>query len=662
MTGALVEGSWREAARSAPAASASLYVSAVRRLDALVFDGESENIRVLLGGAGEKAGAYRLAASELDRFLLQRPAFAWAHALKGKALLNAGAAAECRAALDAALKLEPGLAQGYVWRAQAALLCGDAPAALADLKRHDAMAGGGYWSHFLRGVALSFQGKGAEAAKAWKKTLRWAPGSVASRAMLGLGAAGRGKTREASRLLAGAAKSGGKDAGYVLALKGLVERQMGDLEGSRASLDRAIQALPSPWMFSHRADVLNRMGFYREALKDLKRLSELAPSQPQAYVQAANVLFDQAFYEAALKAMDAALARSPDDGALHARKARMLWVAGRTEDAWAAAEQARRLAPHDGQVSAEWAQLAAVSGREDRAREELVRNGWKGNPLKDLYLGLAASRKGDRPKARRFFMAAKKIAERRGDGALAERAGFYALVSRLLSRPHPPSGPMGATGLYLVSVGIRHPYQTTVEAVRALAACSEIYNNVPDPQIAEFLSLFPGKVIAVPREPGKLPEDRARWILSRAAAGEAAGFVTRIHPFIYRRIGYDLARLAPGFGVPLRACGAFSLTESALVRSERALRVFDLGWLTRRLALLDPPPRSASRCAPRSGAAIPSATRPSCWAAPGTARPPPRASRCTASRRPCATATAAACCTCRGRGNHEASRIPRSEL
>ncbi len=584
------------AAPPAPAetgAGSWYYVRAVRKLESLVYDGESENMRALLGGVCRDAAAYREALEDLGRFLLAQPRFAWAHALRGKAHLNLGELGPALAALSEALKLDPGLLNAYLWRAQTLVVAGEHARAEQDIARALAIGGGHPWAYFLRGFCRMSQGKVLQGRRDWERMLRWAPGSVAARSMIALSWAGAGKPARALRGLEAAARSGGGDAPYAWALKGMVERQMGKLNESLDSLKLALRKDPSPWILSHSADVLNRMGFYEEALKDLAAMSTLAPESAEADAQAANVLFDQAFYDDAIAAMTRAVAKRPGDVFLEARRARMLLVAGQ-DGAVGAIDRARALAPEDPHLLMEWLQIRVLSGSGSEAARELRRRRWAGHPMRSLLLGVLDCRARRFARARRSFLEAERAAARRSDPRLAARAGLYATVCRVLAAG---SGAAQAprVRLHLCGIGIRHPFQVSAEVVRALGRATHIFTNLPDPEVREFLGLFPGRVCSVPRSAGDPNRVRARWIVDRLAPGAEACFVTRIHPFIYRRIGFDLAQLCRERGVSFRAYGAFSLTElSAGLAAEagsdsrgEGMRIFDISFLNANPDALD---------------------------------------------------------------------------
>jgi tetratricopeptide (TPR) repeat protein len=481
--------------------------------------------------------------------------------VEGESRLLLGETDAARAALDRAVALEPRWAPARLLSAVVRLSHGELDAAAADLDLSDAPG------------AL-------------------APAMLAVRALV---AAQSGDERAGEALLTRALAAA--DAGWLRALRGTLRRGLGDLPGARVDLDAAVAAEPSAWALAQRADVLNRSGFYRDALKDLTAAAALAPGSAAPHAQAANVYFDQAFYPEALEFMDKALALAPADPGLRARRARFDTVLGELEKAEAGYRHALELAPGDSQIEFELLQVRAML---DRGPEVLraVAAGAVSAPYDDYLRAYVSFRSGKRRAARTYFLRAMKHA----NPSFAERLRLYAEVAAVLGdRPRSPAKrPKGAPQFYLCGIGIKHPYQATVEIMRALDQCSVIYNNLGDPQIADFLGMFKARVRAVDRRAGEPAMGRVLRILGGVkATGAPTGFVTRIHPFIYRRIANDLAQICEDRGIRYRAYGAVSLTEAAWgLGDERAPvpapgapfggRVFDLVWLVAHADLLQP--------------------------------------------------------------------------
>ena len=478
--------------------------------------------------------------------------------------------------------------------AEARILLGELDAARSALDRALAAEPSGAAARLLSAVARLSAGELDSAAS--DLDLAVAPGPLgpallAARALL---LAQRGDEAGGEALLSRAL--GETPAGWLHALRGTLRRGLGDLAGARLDLDRAVEEEPSAWALAQRADVLNRSGFYRDALKDLARAAELAPGSAAPHAQAANVYFDQAFYPEALEAMDKALALAPADPGLLARRARFDTVLGR----WPEAERGLRRSlalSEDPQTRFE---LLSVLAMLDRGAEVLraVDAGEAAPPFNDYLRGYVSFRAGRRAAARGYFLKAMKNAS----GSFAERLRLYAEVAAVLGDRgrKPKARPRGAPQFYLCGIGIKHPYQATVEILRALDQCSVIYNNLGDPQIADFLGLFRAKILAVDRRFGEPAMGRVERILGGVkATGAPTGFVTRIHPFIYRRIANDLAQICENRGIRYRAYGAVSLTEAAWgLGDERAPspkadapfggRAFDLVWLAAHADQLSP--------------------------------------------------------------------------
>ena len=562
----------------------------IKKLQALGLRGHDADARALLGGPAPSPERLGAALEDIERLEAESGPTPWSHALKGRLLFLLRLTSRARAEFDLAVAQDPSLLEARVWRAQASLALRDAASALADLDALAAARRPSGWEDYLRGLCLMTLGRPLEAARPLRSAARRGVGARAD-AMRALALAEQGRFAAALGLLAAAKGKPGSEGVPLGAFEGMILRQSGDLEGSLKALIRAGRgARPYPWVFSHRADVHNRMGFYQQALVDLKRFNALLPREPSAFAQAANVLYDQAYYDEALKAMGAAVALSPRDADLQARRAQILVSAGRVAEAARVLRAALRLAPDDFHLREELIEAAVMAGKGPLARAELSRGGLTETPFGRLMRGVLLAREGRRGAARALFESTA-AALRRGE-PLRERALFYAELMRALpgrARKAPP-------GLSLCGVGVRHPFQLTVETARALAASRTIYTNLPDIEARRFLALFAGRVVSVPRRPDRTNRDRARWIVRRLKAGEPSAFLTRIHPFVYRRMGYELLTMCRAKAFPVRAFGAVSLTELAACRAvdegaappSDGLRVFDIAWLNRHPGELRP--------------------------------------------------------------------------
>lgn len=557
----------------------------IKKLQALGLRGYSMDACALLGGPPRGAQRLDAALSDIERLESEGGPTAWSHALKGRLLFLLRRTGLARAEFDLAIDLDASLLEARIWRAQSRLALRDAAGALADLDALAAVRRPSGWEDHLRGLSLMMLGRAPEAIPRLRAAARRGVGAAST--MMALALAEQGRFKPALALLA---RSKG-EASLLGAFEGMILRQSGDLEGSLRALIRAGRGpRPYPWVFSHRADVHNRMGFYQQALVDLKRFHELLPRESSAFAQAANVLYDQAYYDEALKAMKAATALAPADADLQARRAQILVSAGRVAEAVRVLRAALRLAPGDIHLREELVEAAVMAGQASLARAELSRGGLSRTPFGRTMLGVLLARERRWDAARTAFSAAAAGID--PGEPLCERALFYAAIVRVLRQ----RGARPAPGLRLCGVGVRHPFQLSVETLRALAESRTIFTNLPDIEARRFLALFPGKVVSVPRRPDQSNRDRARWVVRRLRAGEPLAFLTRIHPFIYRRMGWELLQMCRDKGVAVTAYGAVSLTELAGCRAVEggapadadAVRVFDIAWLNRHPDLLRP--------------------------------------------------------------------------
>lgn len=529
------------------------------------------------GGREEWTAALSRAGGKKDAASLRRA---------GRALSLLGRGPEALAALDRSLALDAASHEGWAWRGEALLLAGRREEARLSLDKAAGLSKAWPWARLLRAVCLLTEGE-VDAAKAELDGLRPLPEAALVSALL---EGQRGQARAGAD--AATAELSARPSGPLFAVRALLRLGLGDLPACLEDLHAAAALEPSAWILMQRADALNRSGFYRRALEDSAAAAALLPDSPEPRLQAANIYFDQAFYPEALVEMEAALERRPDDADMLSRRARYHLLLGRFEEAEKGLDRACALAPDSGQLRFERLNVITMRGRYAEVLKEL-KGGALREPFHSYLTGYVLCRKGDRARAVPHFL--KAAAE--ADGGFAERCRFYALVCRVLSKPEPT--PKSRPQFYLCGVGIHHPYQITTEILRALDACEVLYNNLGDPQVSEFLGLFRAEVRAVTRVDNEPAMGRVKRILAGLQHGKTSGFVTRIHPFIYRRIARDLVTECEAAKITFQAFGAVSLTEVAwslaaaepdhgLRRGPFGQRVFDLVHLVHHPGQLEP--------------------------------------------------------------------------
>lgn len=501
-------------------------------------------------------------------------------ALAGRALAQLGRGDEALAALDGETR------EAKAWRGEALLLAGRREEARLALDEAVTLSKSWPWPRLLRAVCRLTEGDTDGAAEELA-SLRPLPEAVLVSALLEgqRGAAQTGVDAATPELAA-------RPTGPLFAVRALLKLGLGDLPACLADLNSAAALEASAWILMQRADALNRSGFYREGLKDSAAAAKLLPDSPEPHLQAANIYFDQAFYPEALAEMELALERRPDDADMLSRRARFHLLLGRFEEAEKGLDRACALAPDSAQLRFERLNVITMRGRYAEVLKA-IKAGALQEPFESYLTGYVLCRKGDRAGAVKHFL----LAAERADGGFAERCRFYALVCRVLSKPEPK--PKSRPQFYLCGVGIHHPYQITTEILRALDACEVLYNNLGDPQVSEFLGLFRAEVRAVTRVDNEPAMGRVKRILAGLQRGKTSGFVTRIHPFIYRRIARDLVTECEAAKITFQAFGAVSLTEVAWSlaaaepdhgreRGPFGQRVFDLVHLIKNPGQLQP--------------------------------------------------------------------------
>jgi tetratricopeptide (TPR) repeat protein len=521
-----------------------------------------------------------------------------ARRLEGRALAFLGRTEEAAAVLDRAVAEEPENLEGLAWRAEVHLLRGAPADAEKILGTAISLDPSWPWSRLLRAVCRLSAGEMAGAETDLRTALRSPAAASAAAGVYALLEGQRGEPKRGLARLRLAAAA--RPSAFVLGARAMLRRDAGDLAGSLEDFNRAAGLEASPWIYSQRADVLNRTGFFKEAVEDARRAGALLPDSPQPHAQAANIYFDQALYPEAMAEMTLALEKSPDDAGLLARRARFHLVLSRLPEAEADLRRASSLDPGNSQLLFERLQTAILLGRDEEVLKELGSAGLS-PAFADYLRGYIACRRKEFARAEKYFRAAAAAV----DGGFSERVGFYALVARVLGEAgSPASAP--EPDLYLCGIGIHHPYQISVEGLRALGRCAVLYNNLGDPQVSEFLGLFGGEIRAVTRVAGEPAMGRVERLIKSLRPGAPSGFVTRIHPYIYRRIANDLVTACRAANLTFHAFGAVSLTEVSWALGEAkaepgksspaAVRVFDIYFLTRRPELLEPAAAAVVYC------------------------------------------------------------------
>lgn len=138
--------------------------------------------------------------------------------------------------------------------------------------------------------------------------------------------------------------------------------------------------------------------------------------------------------------------------------------------------------------------------------------------------------------------------------------------------PAAPKAPEpGAPRVVVAGAGVDCPYQTSLDALKAMRACDVLFTDVPEPEAADFLRRFCPDVRALPAGSSG-PEP----VLAEAVPGRAVGFVTRGHPFATGTLARRLVREAKASGAQVEAFGAVSSFDTGVsLASERGFVDWD---------------------------------------------------------------------------------------
>ncbi len=158
-----------------------------------------------------------------------------------------------------------------------------------------------------------------------------------------------------------------------------------------------------------------------------------------------------------------------------------------------------------------------------------------------------------------------RAAELGGDGGLSLKARFHATVARGLAltadRAEPPP-PKDKARLVICGLGIKPPYTATLDALRMVAACDFVFNNLSEPEIGGLIWLLSDE-----GEPTMFDVRGAdaRWtktIFRRVAKGRTTGFVTRGHPHVCGGLAASLIAECRRLGVEWRVYPAVSSMDT----------------------------------------------------------------------------------------------------
>lgn len=283
---------------------------AARLCESMVSHDDDPDALSLLAQIHETAGRQEQAIGSLRRLVRVRPSDAGAHRRLGNALLACGAAVEAAASYRVALRIEPGSVR-----------------ALNNL-----------------GQALARLGQVAEAISCYEQALAIDPRHATAHNNLGLALAARGAYERA-------VASFGRATELVPSLVeahyncGNALLQLGRIEESLQSYESALATRPMPEALLARANVLQRLRRFPEAVAGYEQLLALDPDHAGALNNCASALLELGRAEDALRLSDRAVMARPDLAEAHSNRAGALRQMHRHDEAIAACERALELEP-----------------------------------------------------------------------------------------------------------------------------------------------------------------------------------------------------------------------------------------------------------------------------------------------------------------------------
>lgn len=410
------------------------------------------------------------------------------------------------------------------------------------------------WS-LIAGAAAHFQeGELAAAERDVDAFIGLLPGAASGPVMKALLAAHRGDRAAAERWLEASGPRGPER--WVLAVRGMLRARWGDFDGARPDLVKSARGEGSAWAVATRADVYNRVGLYRQALTELKRMRRVMPGSPEPFSRAAAIHLEQAQYEEALACLDRAVRLAPSDPALRRQRSRVHFVEGSLPAARRDIEAAYELAPANLDIRQERLRLALLLD-DHAASEAQLRESWPPG-IGEFWRGYLRCRQKRYGESGELFAAAEAAA---GDGPQAHRCAFYRFVVRVLAQAPPPA-PVEGKELVIMGLGYRHPYQLSVEALWTLSGCEEFFSNLSDTTVADFLGLFgvPMRTIVFRRTDGQ--STACARIAMKAMKNLTRGAVTtRGQPNYYGRLAHRLVQDCAARGINCRIIPTVSIAD-----------------------------------------------------------------------------------------------------
>lgn len=473
-------------------------------------------------------------------------------AVKGRLLSVLGRRAEAYAVLSRE-KAHP---RSGVWLAEELLHAGRLQDAVSVLDTVD----GQPWSAVLKAAALLGLGQDASAA------LRAAQGhggeeAATALALEGLSLAVSDPKAAAAKLERAAAAAPAQAWPLVLAAR--AARAAGDKPGCLRALEKALGREPRAWVYLERSRVLEELGDMDRSLADCDAAIAADGESAALLQRRAHVQICRRHYHLAEPDLGRAARLAPRDPEPLLTRATVRLIRGDLEGAVADGRAAGKVGGEEAQL--ERCRFEVYAGKLAAVPKTLAAVAKK---RPDLKGAVAYSRGAFLLKKRDYAGAAQAYAEAAaldGPGGLAMKAGFHRAVALGMAltrdRAEPPP-PKDKARLLICGLGIVPPYTASLDALRMVAACDFVFNNLSEPEIGGLIWLLSDE-----GEPTMFDVRGAdaRWtktIFRHVKPGRTTGFVTRGHPHVCGGLAASLIAECRRQGVEWRVYPAVSSMDT----------------------------------------------------------------------------------------------------
>lgn len=532
------------------------------------FDSLEANFRCLFAIGEEPLKTAQASLESLRRAVAVAPDDADLRALLGKALSLLSRFEPAQRELSRALEIDSAHRRARAWLGELHLLRGDLTAARRELDKAARPGADDGWELFFRAACAAAEGD-PSAALADLKPLRAssADWGLASLAFSGLLWSSGGSSAEALKCLTEVVERRPQQA-WTYALRAMAHQASGDYVAAENDLSRAVQLGPASWIHRERSLARERLGHIAGAIADMDSALELAGPQADLYERRAHLRICNRHYHLAVPDYTRTLELDPGRVRAYVGRATVHMIRDHRALALADIRKAEKLSGNDPALSLERIRFEIIAASKPGRITELQRLASRNKSLA-AQAGFLIGCHG--LKSRRYADAAAALSRAAADARgsdFALKIAYYLSVARSLdvqpAREYLPAGPKEAR-LVIVGLGIRPPYTATADALRAIASCDLVFNNLSEPEIGELLNLLAPRAIPTMFDVRGADARWTRSIFREVRPGRTVGFVTRGHPLVCGGLAGSLIRESQKQGTRYRVFGSVSSMDTLAV-------------------------------------------------------------------------------------------------